>query len=139
MTWCPGLVPGHLDRGGDRRRDARAQRAELPVPAGLGEREELLVAAWLASLRAARTRRAYAGRSPMSTLTPGTAFSGSGCTTKAAVYQTVQVRPVGAAQVGVELPAEARPHAGAVAGPAGPVRAAGAAPDTGPYGDAAHR
>ena len=37
-------------------------RAELPVLAGLGgEREELLVAAWLASLRAARTRRAYAG------------------------------------------------------------------------------
>ena len=37
-------------------------RAELPVLAGLGEREELLTAAaWLASLRAARTRRAYAG------------------------------------------------------------------------------
>ena len=36
-------------------------RAELPVLAGLGEREELLHAAWLASLRAARTRRAYAG------------------------------------------------------------------------------
>ena len=36
-------------------------RAELPVLAGLGEREELLAAAWLASLRAARTRRAYAG------------------------------------------------------------------------------
>ncbi len=35
-------------------------RAELPVLAGLGEREELLAAAWLASLRAARTRRAYA-------------------------------------------------------------------------------
>ena len=31
-------------------------RAELPVLAGLGEREELLAAAWLASLRAARTR-----------------------------------------------------------------------------------
>ena len=29
--------------------------------AGLGEREELLTAAWLASLRAPRTRRAYAG------------------------------------------------------------------------------
>ena len=27
-------------------------RAELPVLAGLGEREELLAAAWLASLRA---------------------------------------------------------------------------------------
>jgi len=35
-------------------------RAELPVLAGLGEREELLAAVWLASLRAARTRRAYA-------------------------------------------------------------------------------
>ena len=33
-------------------------RAELPVLAGLGEREELLAAAWLASLRAARTPRA---------------------------------------------------------------------------------
>ena len=35
-------------------------RAELPVLAGLGEREELLAAAWLASLRAphpARLRR----------------------------------------------------------------------------------
>src|SRR5439155_9307878 len=36
-------------------------RAELPVLAGLGEREELLAAAWLASMRAPRTRRAYAG------------------------------------------------------------------------------
>lgn len=36
-------------------------RTELPVLAGLGEREELLAAAWLASLRAPRTRRAYAG------------------------------------------------------------------------------
>ena len=36
-------------------------RAELPVLAGLGEREELLAAAWLASLRAPRARRAYAG------------------------------------------------------------------------------
>ena len=35
-------------------------RAELPVLAGLGKREELLAAAWLASLRAPRTRRAYA-------------------------------------------------------------------------------
>ena len=35
-------------------------RAELPVLAGLGEREELLAAAWLASLRTPRTRRAYA-------------------------------------------------------------------------------
>ena len=33
-------------------------RAELPVLAGLGEREELLAGAWLASLRAPRTRRA---------------------------------------------------------------------------------
>ena len=39
-------------------------RAELPVLAGLGEREELLAAAWLASLSAPRTRRAQcaAGR-----------------------------------------------------------------------------
>ena len=36
-------------------------RAELPVLAGLGAREEILVAAWLASLRAPRTRRAYVG------------------------------------------------------------------------------
>jgi site-specific recombinase XerD len=36
-------------------------RAELPMLAGLGEREELLAAAWLASLRVPRTRRAYAG------------------------------------------------------------------------------
>ena len=37
------------------------QRTGLPVLAGLSEREELLAAVWLASLRAARTRRAYAG------------------------------------------------------------------------------
>ena len=36
-------------------------RAELPAMAGLGRREELLAAAWLMSLRSARTRRAYAG------------------------------------------------------------------------------
>ncbi len=36
-------------------------RAELPHLADLGQREELLAAAWLISLRAARTRRAYAG------------------------------------------------------------------------------
>jgi hypothetical protein len=36
-------------------------RAEFPVLAGLGERDELLAAAWLASLRSSRTRRAYAG------------------------------------------------------------------------------
>ncbi len=36
-------------------------RAELPAVAGLGQREELLAAAWLMSLRSARTRRAYAG------------------------------------------------------------------------------
>jgi hypothetical protein len=33
-------------------------RAELPQMAGLGRREELLAAAWLMSLRSARTRRA---------------------------------------------------------------------------------
>jgi hypothetical protein len=38
----------------------RARAQGLPVLAGLGEREELPVTAWLASLRAARTRRAYA-------------------------------------------------------------------------------
>jgi len=36
-------------------------RAELPAMAGLPAREELLAAAWLMSLRSARTRRAYAG------------------------------------------------------------------------------
>ncbi len=36
-------------------------RAELPHLANLGRREELLAAAWLTSLRSARTRRAYAG------------------------------------------------------------------------------
>ena len=36
-------------------------RAELPVVAELGEREQLLVSAWLTGLRSARTRRAYAG------------------------------------------------------------------------------
>ena len=35
-------------------------RAELPVIGGLGEREQVLVAAWLTGLRSARTRRAYA-------------------------------------------------------------------------------
>jgi hypothetical protein len=35
--------------------------AELPVVGELGEREQLLVAAWLTGLRSARTRRAYAG------------------------------------------------------------------------------
>ena len=32
-------------------------RAELPVVGGLGEREQILVAAWLTGLRSARTRR----------------------------------------------------------------------------------
>jgi integrase/recombinase XerD len=36
-------------------------RDEIPAMAGLPMREELLAAAWLMSLRAARTRRAYAG------------------------------------------------------------------------------
>ena len=36
-------------------------RGELPHLATLGRREELLAAAWLMSLRSARTRRAYAG------------------------------------------------------------------------------
>jgi site-specific recombinase XerD len=36
-------------------------RAELPVIGALGERDQVLVAAWLTGLRSARTRRAYAG------------------------------------------------------------------------------
>jgi hypothetical protein len=36
-------------------------RAELPVVGELGEREQVLVSAWLTGLRSARTRRAYAG------------------------------------------------------------------------------
>ena len=35
-------------------------RAELPVIGELGERDQVLVAAWLTGLRSARTRRAYA-------------------------------------------------------------------------------
>ena len=35
-------------------------RAELPMIGGLGEREQILVAAWPTGLRSARTRRAYA-------------------------------------------------------------------------------
>ncbi len=35
-------------------------RAELPAVGGLGEREQVLVSAWLTGLRSARTRRAYA-------------------------------------------------------------------------------
>jgi integrase/recombinase XerD len=36
-------------------------RAELPTVGELGEREQVLVSAWLTGLRSARTRRAYAG------------------------------------------------------------------------------
>jgi integrase len=36
-------------------------RAELPTVTAMGEREQLLAAAWLMSLRAPRTRRAYVG------------------------------------------------------------------------------
>ena len=36
-------------------------RAELPAVGELGEREQVLVAAWLTGLRSPRTRRAYAG------------------------------------------------------------------------------
>jgi len=39
----------------------RRVRTELPVVGGLGEREQVLVSAWLTGLRSARTRRAYAG------------------------------------------------------------------------------
>ncbi len=35
-------------------------RAELPAVGELGEREQLLISAWLTGLRSARTRRAYA-------------------------------------------------------------------------------
>ena len=35
--------------------------AELPALAALDDRDRLLAAAWLASLRSARTRRSYAG------------------------------------------------------------------------------
>jgi hypothetical protein len=34
--------------------------AELPAVDGLGEREQILVSAWLTGLRSARTRRPYA-------------------------------------------------------------------------------
>jgi hypothetical protein len=34
-------------------------RAELPVVGELGEREQVLVSAWLTGLRSVRTRRAY--------------------------------------------------------------------------------
>ena len=36
-------------------------RAELAVNGELGEREQVLMSAWLTGLRSARTRRAYAG------------------------------------------------------------------------------
>ena len=36
-------------------------RTELPTVGELGEREQVLVAAWLTGLRSARTCRAYAG------------------------------------------------------------------------------
>jgi hypothetical protein len=38
-------------------------RAELPVVGELGNRDQVLMAAWLTGLRSARTRRAYAGDS----------------------------------------------------------------------------
>ena len=37
------------------------KRAELPAVGEMGEREQVLAAAWLTGLRSARTRRAYAG------------------------------------------------------------------------------
>ena len=36
-------------------------QAELPVVGGLGEREQVLVSAWLTGLWSARTRHAHAG------------------------------------------------------------------------------
>ena len=58
VTWAGARPPGPAAIAAEL---LARTRAELPVLAGLGEREELLAAAWLASLRAARTRRAYAG------------------------------------------------------------------------------
>jgi integrase/recombinase XerD len=58
VPWAGARPPGQLAIAAEL---LARTRAELPVLAGLGEREELLAAAWLASLRAARTRRAYAG------------------------------------------------------------------------------
>ena len=48
----PAVVAGEL---------VHRVRAELPVIGELGEREQVLVSAWLTGLRSARTRRAYAG------------------------------------------------------------------------------
>ena len=58
-----GLAPVAAGHPGER---AAAElvarvRTELPAMAGLSAREELVAAAWLMSLRSARTRRAYAG------------------------------------------------------------------------------
>ena len=61
MTWLPRVGARPLGPVVIAAELLARTRAELPVLAGLGEREELLAAAWLASLRAARTRRAYAG------------------------------------------------------------------------------
>jgi site-specific recombinase XerD len=49
---CPAVLAGEL---------LGRVRAELPAVGELGEREQLLVSAWLTGLRSARTRRAYAG------------------------------------------------------------------------------
>ena len=57
VTWAGARLPGPVAIAAEL---LARTRAELPVLAGLGEREELLAAAWLASLRAPRTRRAYA-------------------------------------------------------------------------------
>jgi Phage integrase, N-terminal SAM-like domain len=56
----PPVVAGHPGERAAVELVARV-RTELPAMAGLPAREELLAAAWLMSLRSARTRRAYAG------------------------------------------------------------------------------
>jgi integrase/recombinase XerD len=57
-----GMVPGSTSSAADGRVAAelvkRAGR-EFPAVLQLGERERLLVSAWLSSLRSARTRRSY--------------------------------------------------------------------------------
>ncbi len=62
----PAESPAAVPRSGPRETAPAIEliarvRAELPHLANLGGREELLAAAWLMSLRSARTRRAYAG------------------------------------------------------------------------------
>src|SRR5215469_13928578 len=59
----PARLAGRAGRGpgGAGGRAAGPVRAELPVIGRAGEREQVLVSAWLTGLRSARTRRACAG------------------------------------------------------------------------------